>query len=99
MCQSLFFKKVCNFTKKETLSQVFSCEFSEISKNTFSYTTRPMVASGLLLCPQSNDLFTDSFPAFIFFQRDIVNCERKLSNRHKNYVAEERGTEKKNLFP
>ena len=24
----------CNFIKKETLAQVFSCEFCEISKNT-----------------------------------------------------------------
>ena len=39
MCQRLFFNKVvglaCNFIKKETLVQVFSCEFWEISKNTF----------------------------------------------------------------
>ena len=39
LCQSLFFNKVaraaCNFIKKETVAQVFSCEFSEISKNTF----------------------------------------------------------------
>ena len=27
--------KVSNFIKKESLSQVFSCEFCEISKNTF----------------------------------------------------------------
>ena len=27
--------KVCNFIKKESLAQVFSCEFCEISKNTF----------------------------------------------------------------
>ena len=27
---------VCNFIKKETLTQVFSCEFCEIYKNTFS---------------------------------------------------------------
>ena len=33
LCQSLFFKK--NFIKKETLAQVFSCEFCEIFKNTF----------------------------------------------------------------
>ena len=37
--QSLFFNKVqaeaCNFIKKETLAQVFSCEFWETSKNTF----------------------------------------------------------------
>ena len=33
MCQRLFF---LNFIKKEILAQVFSCEFCEISKNTFS---------------------------------------------------------------
>ena len=27
--------EVCNFIKKETLAQVFSCEFCEISKNIF----------------------------------------------------------------
>ena len=51
VCQSLFFNKVaglsaCNFIKKETLAQVFSCELCEISKNTFSYRTPPMAASG-----------------------------------------------------
>ena len=34
-----------NFIKKETLAQVFSCEFSESSKNTFSYRTSPAAAS------------------------------------------------------
>ena len=35
--QSLFFSvpEACNFIKKETLAEVFSCEFCEISKNTF----------------------------------------------------------------
>ena len=42
MYQSLFFNKKrrpesYNFIKKEALAQVFSCEFCEISKNTFSY--------------------------------------------------------------
>ena len=27
--------EACNFIKKKTLAQVFSCEFCEISKNTF----------------------------------------------------------------
>ena len=27
--------QACNFIKKESLAQVFSCEFCEISKNTF----------------------------------------------------------------
>ena len=36
LCQSLFFnKEACNFIKKETLAQVFCCEFCEISRNTF----------------------------------------------------------------
>ena len=40
LCQSLYFDKVAgqasDFIKIETLAQVFSCEFSKISKNTFS---------------------------------------------------------------
>ena len=34
-----------NFIKEETLAQVFSCEFGEIPKNTFSYRTLPVAAS------------------------------------------------------
>ena len=34
LCQSLFFNKVA-VIKKEVLAQVFSCDFCEISKNTF----------------------------------------------------------------
>ena len=37
--QKLLFKKfaalACNFSKKETLAQLFSCEFQEMFKNTF----------------------------------------------------------------
>ena len=35
LCQSLFFNKVSGLRKKETLTRAFSCEFSEIFKNTF----------------------------------------------------------------
>ena len=38
-------KQACSFIKKETLAQLFSCEFCEISKNTFSHRTPPMAAS------------------------------------------------------
>ena len=48
LCQSLFFNKVaglaCKFIKKQTLAQLFSCEFCEISKNTFLHRT-PLVAT------------------------------------------------------
>ena len=37
----------CNFIEKETVTQVFSCEFCEISRNTFSYKTTPVAASRL----------------------------------------------------
>ena len=53
LCQSLYFNKVaglrpeaCNVIKIETLAQLFSCEFWEISINTFSYKTLPVAASG-----------------------------------------------------
>ena len=47
---SLFFNKVAGqrlvtLLKKETLAQVFSCEFFKISKSTFSYRTPPVVVS------------------------------------------------------
>ena len=52
LCQSLFLIKLqasaCNFSKKEALAQVFSCEFYEISKNTFLHRTSLVAASMLL---------------------------------------------------
>ena len=36
--------EACNFIKKEILTQVFSCEFGEIAKNTFSFRTSPVAA-------------------------------------------------------
>ena len=50
----------CNFIKKETLAQVFSCEFCEISKNTYSYRTTLMAASAF-----SNIFFLLSSPIAI----------------------------------
>ena len=48
MPESVPESEACNFIKKETLAQVFSCEFCEISKNSFSYRTPPVAASVLL---------------------------------------------------
>ena len=51
--QRLFYNKVaglrpeaCNFIIKESLAQVFSCEFWKISKNTYFYRT-PLVAASV----------------------------------------------------
>ena len=38
---------LCNFINKETLAQVFSCEFCEIFTNTYFYRT-PLVAASVL---------------------------------------------------
>ena len=35
LCQRPFFKNSLNLIKKESLAQVFSCQFCEICKNTF----------------------------------------------------------------
>ena len=37
--------ETCNFIKKETVEQVFSCEFHEIFKNTFFHRTHLVAAS------------------------------------------------------
>ena len=62
LCQSLFFNKVpaWNFIKKETLAQVFSCEFCKISKNTFSYRTPPVAASGYTFGLNSKTRYTNT---------------------------------------
>ena len=39
--------EACNFVKKETLTRVFSCEFCEISKNTFFTEHLWTTASGI----------------------------------------------------
>ena len=38
-------ENTCNFNNKETLTQVFSCEFCKISKNTFCYRIPPLAVS------------------------------------------------------
>ena len=41
--------EVCIFIKKENLTQLFSCEFCKIYKNTFYYRTPLVAASGVLI--------------------------------------------------
>ena len=55
-------KKVfaCNFIKKETLTQAFSCEFCEISNNTFSYRT-PLVAASTFIITNTLVLHNQHF--------------------------------------
>ena len=81
LCQSLFFnkvaglrpaillkKKLCNFIKKETLTQLFSYEFCEICKTILLHRT-PLVATSV----SDNKLI--SF--FYFFSKILFNSELK----------------------
>ena len=49
--------EACNFIKKETLAQVFSCEFCEISKSTFFTEHLCTTASAKTFCLQSAIVF------------------------------------------
>ena len=64
----------CNFIKRETLAQVFSCEFCEISKNNFSYRTPPMAASELMVTFAVQSSFLRKFVADIS-QRSLADLE------------------------
>ena len=57
--------QACNFIKKETLAQVFSCEFCEISKNTFFYRIPLVAASGPAIFTFVNQ-FLISYVVFFF---------------------------------
>ena len=48
--------KACNFIKKKTLARVFSCEFCQISKNTFLHRA-PLVAASVI----SDNIFKKTF--------------------------------------
>ena len=48
--------EACNFIKKETLAQVFSCEFCEIFKNTFFRRT-PLVAASVTINMKLHSMF------------------------------------------
>ena len=72
LCQRLFLNKVaglrpraCNFIEKKSLAQVFSCEFCEISKNTFFHRT-PLVTASERCRSFSYFLFQVFFSQFFY---------------------------------
>ena len=64
-CRGLFFNKVVEkeFAKKETLAHVFSCEFCEISKNTF-FAEHLWAAASALPISDSVIYHDQLFPSF-----------------------------------
>ena len=80
MPESLFLKscrsEACNFIKKEILEQVFSCEFYEISKNTFLHRTALVAAS-----PYRNDL------RWVHFDDEPRVQEREQMKDKQSYIS------------
>ena len=69
--------ETCNFIKKETLAQVFSCEFCKISKNTFYYKTPLVAASELLdLSIEILTFITRTGEHILLELMDLVNLKR-----------------------
>ena len=62
LCQRLFFR--------DSLAQVFSCEFCGISKNNFFYRTLPVAVSAFSSSTRSNTSFD-----LIFFQRNAAELQ------------------------
>ena len=73
LCQILFFDRLmaCNFIKKETLPQVFSCEFYKIPKNTFSTEhLRWLLLLFIFTCTLTKSLaISTRYKSFLKFQR------------------------------
>ena len=71
--------KACNFLKKETLTHVFSCEFCEISENSFCYRTSPVDAFDFTKVLRH--LFTDLSRLLLYIVNMIIpNIKTHLNN-------------------
>ena len=83
--------EACNFIEKDTLAQVFSCEFYETSKNTFLTEHVWMTASGfsnsnpnLKKCSSSIQHLCDcyeSLPTFTWYEFEV-----KSKNLSRDFV-------------
>ena len=78
----------CNFIKKEALTQVFYCRFFKMSKNTFSYRTPLVAASGKHSKLKIKDIFNkkiiieNKFDLMNLFQRHECQTEMKSLFKH-----------------
>ena len=78
LCQSLFCRpQACNFIKNKALAQVFSCEFCEISKNTFSYRTSLVAAFVYYMLQQEIPIGANEDIAKTKREKQIVCCSKK----------------------
>ena len=77
------YAKACNFVKKETLAQVFSCEFCEISKNTFFHRTPLAAASDRL--SKSHSILTIAIHMEYMLIQNIISSSENTGKRILNF--------------
>ena len=80
--------KACNFIKKETLAQVFSFEFCEILKNTFSYRTLPVTAMYQIQARHHVNFFFFLREGYVNLGPLILDNIRALVKALQNKIAE-----------
>ena len=81
--------QVCNFIEKEPLAQVFSCEFCEISKNTFSTEPIQTTASGVWENADGNykkELHCTKNEFFLQFPADLVTFTEEILNGKLHFL-------------
>ena len=83
----LFCKKACNFIKKETLAQVFSCECCEISKSTYFHRAPLAAASSMTKFNQEKqEKRTDKHPLSILHWKIRIYIKFKSKmHAHKQW--------------
>ena len=74
----------CNFIKKETLTQVFSCEFCEISKNTF-FTEHLRKTASIQFIP----FFLITLESLRHLFSDKLQIKPVLTHKSRKYVTYE----------
>ena len=77
----------CNFIKKETLTQVFSCEFCEISKNTF-FTEHLWTNASIISVTQFSSVWTTFYLNLVNTTLLHLNIKQffKIMQTYVNYV-------------
>ena len=83
LCLSLLQAEAYSFIKKETLAQVFSCEFYKIFKNTFLAEhlrmNAPVITYCCSLCSTSN--------LYIFFMRGLLSVRDAVQTKKKKKTS------------
>ena len=80
--QSLFFNEVADhLIKRETLAKVFSCEFCEVSNNTFSYRTH-LVAAIMQSKAEWDNVKQKKLTYFFTVIRRCILCKLFISYYH-----------------